>query len=67
MTRTAQDGIFILLKVIKRHEEKRSEGRTELTKLKTMISCVYILLYSIKCIHNVEYKMYLQNETMAKL
>ena len=31
-----QEGIFILPKVIKRHEEKRSGDRTELTKLKTI-------------------------------
>ena len=35
MSRTTQEGVFILLKVVKRHEEKRPEGRTELTKLKT--------------------------------
>ena len=35
MRRTAQEGVFVLLKVIKRHEEKRPEGLTELTKLKT--------------------------------
>ena len=34
MSKTTQEGIFIPLKVIKRHEEKRSEGRTELPKLK---------------------------------
>ena len=38
MSRTAQEGVFILLKVIKEHEEKRPEGRTELPKLKTIIS-----------------------------
>ena len=32
-----------------------------------MISCVYVLIFSIKCIHNIEYKMYLQNEKMPKL
>ena len=32
-----------------------------------MISCVYVLIYRIKCIHNIEYKMYLQNEKMPKL
>ena len=32
-----------------------------------MISCVYVLIYSIKCIRNIEYKMYLQNEKMPKL
>ena len=32
-----------------------------------MISCVYVLIYSIKCIHNIESKMDLQNEKMAKL
>ena len=32
-----------------------------------MISCVYVLIYSIKCFHNIEYKMDLQNEKMAKL
>ena len=30
-------------------------------------TCVYVLIYSIKCIHNIEYKMYLQNEKMPKL
>ena len=34
MSKTTQEGIFIPLKVIKRHEEKWSEGRTELPKLK---------------------------------
>ena len=34
MSTTTQEGVFILLKVIKRHEEKRPEGRTELAKLK---------------------------------
>ena len=34
---------------------------------RNMISCVYVLVYSIKCIHNIEYKMYLQNEKMPKL
>ena len=37
MSRTTQEGVFIQLKVIKKHEEKRPEGRTELTKLKTNI------------------------------
>ena len=37
MSKTAQEGVFILLKVTKRHEEKRPEGRTELPKLKTII------------------------------
>ena len=32
-----------------------------------MISCVYVLIYSRKCIHNIEYKMYLQNEKIPKL
>ena len=37
MSRTTQEGVFILLKVIKRrHEKKRPDGRTELTKLKTI-------------------------------
>ena len=36
MSRTAREGLFILLKVTKRHEEKRPEGHTELTKLKTI-------------------------------
>ena len=44
MSKTTQEGVFILLKEIKmqeekrpvkRHEGKRSEDRTELTKLKT--------------------------------
>ena len=35
MSTTTQGDIFILLKVIKRHEEKRPEDRTELSKLKT--------------------------------
>ena len=35
MSRTSQVAVFILLKAIKRHEEKRPEGRTELTNLKT--------------------------------
>ena len=30
-------GVFILFKVIKKHEDKRPEGRTELTKLKVII------------------------------
>ena len=38
MSRTAQEVVFTLLKVIKRHEEKRPEGRTELPKLKTTIA-----------------------------
>ena len=33
---TTQEGVFILPKVIKKHEDKRSGGRTELTKLKTI-------------------------------
>ena len=37
MSKTAQEGVFILLQVIKRHKEKRPEGRTELPKLKTII------------------------------
>ena len=37
VSRTAQEGIFILLEVIKRHKEKPPESRTELTKLKTRI------------------------------
>ena len=37
MSKTTQEGVFILLKVIKMHEEKRPEGRTELMKLKTTI------------------------------
>ena len=37
MSRTTQEGVFILHRVVKRHEEKRSEGRTELKKLKTII------------------------------
>ena len=36
MSRTTQEGIFIVLKVIKRHGEKLPEGRSELTKLKTI-------------------------------
>ena len=32
-----------------------------------MISCVYVLIYSVKCFHNIEYKMYLQNKKMPKL
>ena len=36
MSRTAREGLFILLKVTKWHEEKRPEGHTELTKLKTI-------------------------------
>ena len=36
MITTSRESVFILLKVIKRHEEKRLEGRTELAKLKTM-------------------------------
>ena len=36
MSKTVQEGVFILLKVIKRHEEKRPEGRTESSKLKTI-------------------------------
>ena len=35
MSTTTRDSVFILLKVIKKHELKRPEGRTELTKLKT--------------------------------
>ena len=36
MSKTAQEGLFILLKVIKRHEEKRPEDHIELTKLRTV-------------------------------
>ena len=36
MSTTTHEGVFILLKINKRHEEKRREGRTELTKLKTI-------------------------------
>ena len=32
-----------------------------------MISCVYVLIYGIKCIYNIEYKMYLQNKKVPKL
>ena len=35
MSTATQEGVFILLKVIKRDEEKWPEGRTELMKLKT--------------------------------
>ena len=27
-----------------------------------MVSCVYVLIYSIKFIHNIEYKMYFSNK-----
>ena len=37
MNKTTQEGVFILLKEIKRQEEKRPEGHTELTKFKTII------------------------------
>ena len=37
MSKTAQEGVFILLKVIKRHKEKRREGRKDLPKLKTKV------------------------------
>ena len=37
MSRTTQEGVLALLKIVKRHEEKQPEGRTALTKLKTMI------------------------------
>ena len=36
MSKTPQEGLFILIKVIKRHEEKRPEGHIELTKLRTI-------------------------------
>ena len=35
MSKTTQENVLILLKVIKRHEEKRPEGIMELKKLKT--------------------------------
>ena len=35
MSKTTQENVLILLKVIKRHEEKRLEGIMELKKLKT--------------------------------
>ena len=35
MSETTQENVLILLKVIKRHEEKRPEGIMELKKLKT--------------------------------
>ena len=34
---TTQKSVFTLLKVIKKHKEKRPEDRMELTKLKTII------------------------------
>ena len=37
MSTITGESVFILLKVIKRHEDKRPEGRTELAKLKTII------------------------------
>ena len=36
MNNTTQENVFILLKVIKRHEEKWPAGDTEFTKLKTI-------------------------------
>ena len=38
MSTTTRESVFVLLKLIKRHEEKQPEGRTKLTKLKTMNS-----------------------------
>ena len=35
MSKTTQENVLILLKVFKRHEEKRPEGIMELKKLKT--------------------------------
>ena len=46
MSRTTQGGVFILLKVIKRHEEKRPESRTELTKLETTMFFLGLFLPS---------------------
>ena len=43
MSVTTRESVFILLKVIKRHEQKRPEGRTKLTKFKTIIS-LFVLL-----------------------
>ena len=45
MSRTAQEGEFILPKVIKGHEEKRPEGRMELPKLKTIAFDAFLNKY----------------------
>ena len=43
MSKTAQEGVFILLKVIKRHKEKQREGRKDLPKLKTKVMSIQFL------------------------
>ena len=49
MSRTTQEVVFILLKVVKMHEEKRPEGLTELTKLKTIISKLKDQYHNVIC------------------
>ena len=39
MSGSVQEGVFILLKMIKKEEQKWPHGRTELPKLKTNIPC----------------------------
>ena len=40
MSTITRESIFILLKVIKRHEDKRPEGGTKLVKLKAIINII---------------------------
>ena len=47
MSKTAQEGVFILLKVIKRHKEKRREGRKDLPKLKTKVMSIQFLFVNL--------------------
>ena len=54
MSRTTQEGVFVLLKVIKRHKEKRPGGRTELTKLKTNLERRKLKREMIKICHQMK-------------
>ena len=48
MSTITRESGFILLKVIKRHEDKRPEGRTELAKLKARLYGTAALNYFAK-------------------
>ena len=54
MSRTTQKGVFVLLKVIKRHKEKRPGGRTELAKLKTNLEWRELKREMIKICHQMK-------------
>ena len=45
MSTITRESVFILLKVINRHEEKRPDGRTELMKLKRNLSHLNLPLF----------------------